>query len=532
MTDNNIFKKRAEKTREWISDPYNLSILGIVVLSLMIRVYFWIKFGDQTFWWDESEYGASAKYIYGIIDSYPLNPQRPFMFLGLIGSMYFIGIAEQLIKFFVVVVPSTFLVFCVYLLGKEMFDKQIGIISASLACMSWTFLFWTTRLQPDFLSMCFQILSIYYMWTYWQRGGTKSIIFSGLFASLGFQFKVSGLLVPAIFLIFILLKDRLDFIKNKDYWIFLLTFILFFIPQLIYSKIYFGSSLAIFSSGYAESLLEKIPFGWYNLKFIYLLTENVAFILFVIGAVMFLKFFLYLDVMIKDKKKVLNPQLFSILTILIVSCFYIFYIKGTEDRWVFLWLPFIFYIISFSLIFLFNKTKNYNHLFAYVLVAILIGFIGYNQIQHGWTITNQKYNSYGPIKDAGLWIKDNSIPGDKVLSISFPQIAHYSERNVSSYSKLHSEDQFLDYIKFNRPDFIQISIFEPHPKIFIQQVNENGYDALLLPIFNSSIIFKDNRVLSYNLNREILIDDINFELVYPKNRFDGVFVYRITYNQE
>jgi len=479
----------SKQVKHWLKDKYNLLFLAIIIFAAILRISLLIHTQGQTFWWDEAEYGATAKHFSSDL-YYPLNVQRPFIFPWIVSLFISVGLGETFIKFLVVIIPSIALVVSIYMLGTRMFSKPIGLISAFLASISWTFLFWSTRLQPDFASMFFQVMSIFFMWGYWQKPKTSSIMLAAVFASLGFQFKVSGLLVPAIFLVFVLLKEHLTFLKKKDYWIALATFVIVLIPQLIYTKIVFGSVSAFFlGSGYAGEVLVGNPIGWYVLKFFYSLLNVVLFVLFIIGLIMSLKFVLYLDILAKNKEKFFDASIFSVLSLIIVAAFYIFYIRGAEDRWLFLWLPFLFFLIGQALLYIYSKLKTYGTALAIIAVVALLAIAAYGQIKQGTALIDSKEQTYLPVKLAGLWIRDHSNPSDVVLSISYPQTAYYSERTVKSYSAIKNESDFDSILEKEHPRYFTQSLFEPHPPTIQDWINHHQDRLTIVQVYS---LDKDN----------------------------------------
>lgn len=461
---------RKQKIKNWLKNPYNLAIAGILIFAFIIRLYFFFLTTQQPLWWDEADYMSTAKH-WAFNVPYEFNIHRIPLFQFLAALFFITGFQELFIKFSLILLPSLFLVFAVYLLGKEMFNKKIALIAALLTSVSWTLLFWGARFQPDFLSMSFQVLSILFMWKYWKHNKSLFIIWAGVFAGLAFLFKISALLVPMIFIVFIFLKDRFSALKNKNYYYFALAFLAVLMPYFIWSYSSFGTPTA-FKSGYLERVGVPMPFGWYNLNFYYLLTENLLFILFLLGLLIALKFLLYSDILIKNKNKCFNPHIFSILTLIIISSFYIFYIKETDDRWVFLWLPFIFFLIGNSLIFVYKFIKKYNKSIAILITVGLLIFGLYSQLNHANVIIKNKKDSYMPVKQAALWLKDNSNKEDTILSISQPQTVYYSERLVYNFRNFN-KSEFDKIIREEKPTFLIVSIFENHPDWINEWIDEN-----------------------------------------------------------
>jgi 4-amino-4-deoxy-L-arabinose transferase-like glycosyltransferase len=441
-------------------------LIAILVLAFGIRLYYFDMTQAQALWWDEAEYMSAAKHwAFGV--PYEINPQRPPLFMFLSSLVFQAGLGELFIKFVFVLLPSVILVYLIYLLGKEMYDEKIGLIAAFLGAISWTFIFWSLRAQPDSLSVVFQVASVLFMWKYWKTDNTKAIILAGLFSALGFYFKVSALLIPLAFLAFILIKDRLSAFTNKKYYYFAITFLLTLVPYFVYAYLYFGKLFTLGS--YNSSITSHVALGWYNLQFFYLLTENILFILFLFGLVLSLKVLIVIDVLLKERKA--DPNLFSILLIVIVSVFYIAYIRGTEDRWVFIWLPFIFFMIGNALMFIYECGKVHA---KYLMIALIIGLLalgGFMQYQHADNLIKTKKDSYMPVKLGALWIKENSNPNDVVFSISYTQTVYYSERNVVTFSGNQSE--FEEMLRLKKPRYLMISIFEQHPDWMYAWVEDN-----------------------------------------------------------
>ena len=515
--------------KSWLKE--NWILCAILVLALLIRLwFFYITFGHPI-WFDESEYGSYGKLLANHLNGnpYEINPQRPPLFMYSIAGFFAAGfenLAEPLIILFLVLLPSLLLVYAIFLLGREMFNKKVGLIASALAAVSWTFLFWSNRIQPDFLSMCFQVLAVIFMWKYWKSqyksqtppvsssaaipgelGATAVpgreerffkkyawVICAGACTAAAFYFKVSALLVPMVFMVFIALKDRFSAFKDKGYWIYAATFILFMLPYFLWAYSTFGDPFA-FKLGYIDAPTDFPEPGWYNLKFYMTLTSGglgngniIMYIIFLAACVLAgLKVMLSLDFIVKDKTKAFDAKLFCLLVFIVVSCFYIFYMRNTDDRWVYLWMPFIFMMIGWVIMEGVEKIgssifKKYSKKALILTVCLLVIFMMFVQYQHADELIKYKADSYGPVKEASMWIKANSPPEAKVLSISYPQTVYYTERNVSTYSILRTKEEFQQYVIENKPQFLMVSIFEPHPAYVYEWVDENTRNGNIIPV--------------------------------------------------
>lgn len=482
--EDKLVNQRIEKVKKFFSKKAFFLLLLILLFALGIRIYYLFIVENQPIWWDEGEYLSTAKH-WAFNVPYQLSPQRPPLFQALITLTFLAGLNETLIKFLLVVIPSVFLVYLVYLLGKEMFNEKIGLIVSFLTAIHWSLLFWTTRFQPDIFTMCFQVLAIFFMWKYWKsesKNKQKLIILAGFFSALAFYFKVSALLVPLSFAVFILIKDRISAFKNKDYYIFSISFLITLLPYFIWAYLTFEDPFA-FRQGYSDAALSNsIPFGWYTLNFFYYFTQTVFFVLFIIGLILSLEFFLYLDLLVKNKKKCFSPEIFGIVVLLVVTSFYIFYIRGAEDRWLFLWLPFIFIFTAKALIFIYDVIKKQNEYFSLIALFIMLGFITFSQLSIANELIILKKESYSHVKLAGEWLKSYANKHDKVLTSAYPQIVYYSELNITHLtSKYKNPDLFKELIETTKPRFLVFLIGEFLPEEAINswlQQNQNKTKAV------------------------------------------------------
>src|SRR3989344_6990852 len=121
-----------EKTREFFKDKENRYLALILIFAFLIRLFYFMKTFQQPLWWDEAEYMSMAKSLFFNIP-YEFNSQRPILFPLLEGIvMWIFAKSEFMVRLLLVFLPSLALVYVSYLLGKEMFDKKIGLFIAFL----------------------------------------------------------------------------------------------------------------------------------------------------------------------------------------------------------------------------------------------------------------------------------------------------------------------------------------------------------------------------------------------------------------
>ncbi|MBI3333864.1 glycosyltransferase family 39 protein, partial [Candidatus Pacearchaeota archaeon] len=444
-----------------------------------------------------------------------------------------LGIPESGVHFLLVVVPSILLVYVIYLFGREAFNEKIGVYAAAASAFVWTYLFWTARFQPDFGSMVFQMLALFFFWKLFKQPGMKPAVLAGVCTALGFYFKISALIVPLSVLLYVCIKDGPAFLKNKYYWTAFLSFVMVLLPFLLWQMIAFDNAVA-FAPSYIEGT-DKAgrEYGWQTLSYFQLFPKTLFFLLFLIGiAVCIFRMALSLDVLWKQKEKLLDAGLFSLIILMVTSLFYIFYIQGViEDRWVFLLVPFVFYFSAAGIAFIEDRIKPYSRYLGILLVIVLFAFFIVAQVKDSSALIENKKASYLPVKEASLWIKEHSIPDETIFSISYTQTTAYAEREVHSYSGPTSEEGFIELLQEKKPDYLMISLFEPHPAWTLQQLRSpDGSSILVLPYFNSTVqISSQGQIIGINLKPVIERDGARFEYAYPLDTVNGVFVYKVNW---
>jgi 4-amino-4-deoxy-L-arabinose transferase-like glycosyltransferase len=457
----------------------NWILLAILIMTLVIRIFFFIETNNQAVWWDESSYlSAGLHYSNGI--PFMIEEIRPPLYQYMIAGLILIDCTDRMIILLLTLIPSVLLVYFIYLLVKEMLNETSGLIAAAFAAVSWNFIFWSNRAQPDFISLCLQVLAVYYFWKMLKveedptnnNKRYKLAAMAAMFAALGFYFKISALLVPLSLAVFVLIKDRFVAFKKSEYWIYLLSYVACFIPYCVWSYISFGNMLP-FVSPYSTNVAASMPLGWGALLFFNVFGLNVMFWTFLMGMVLCLKILLYGDLILKNKSYAFDYRLLVIVLVGVVLSFYIFYIKQVEDRWVFLLLPIMCLLCASVLYKVYDMLSLRNLKWVGVLlILVILSVNAYEQVKYAGSIIDNKKDSYSPVKDAAEWMKANSGPTEIIMSISYPQTVWYSKRHVETYS-IWNETYLTQYIDSNHPKFLTISIYEPHPSWIYAYIENN-----------------------------------------------------------
>ena len=463
----------SDKIIKWLRNPYNSILFAILLFAVAIRLFYFFQFSEQPIWWDEAEYMLKAK---SIALNFPASwhdywsPRKPILLAWIFVPFFKIGLSEAVMRF-VLVLLSIAGVYATYLVSKEFFDKKVALIATALMSFFWVHLFFSIRFLVEMPATPFFLLSLYFFSKgYIKKEGSKYIWLFGVFFALGFLIRVSYGIFLLPFLIYLLLEDKLKIILNKDLWIaaFLgfLVVLPFFIwlfqafPQDPIGK-FIGAKYGRFSFG-----VEHGSMGWpgvplyfadlaYVMKIPFLVLMIIGFI------IVFADLFLGLDLIFKKEYKQLRVKILILTWILFALVVFGLTRSYVEQRDNLPIAVFFFSFVGVALTKLQEFIRKYNKIIAIIAVLALIILGAIPQIKDGYDLTKYKSTSYLPVKEAALWIKDNSNKDDSVYTMSTVQNMYYSERRTFSFSGMN-KSEFITLILRDKPRYLVNSIFEPY----------------------------------------------------------------------
>lgn len=443
MDEEGIINKRAEKVKNWFKDPYNLAFFLIILLAIAIRLYFFILIKNQPVWWDEAEYLNMAKNWALGTEYLRYDSVRPILFSLVMALFFKISSTEFLPRFFMLTL-SVISVVGVYYLGKELYDKRVGLLSCFFASVFYLNLFFTYRLQVDIPSTTFFIFGTLFFYKYFKHKSNKSLYIGTVLIAVGTLFKQSTAFVLAAIFLYVLTTEKLKFLKKKEIWIAALIFILIELPYVIWGYIKFKGFVFTQASGVlapTNHLISGYILSGYTVLKNYLLLFPIYFswiflILFILGLLSMYKIILGFDILIKNKDESLNRDWFVFLILIGSLIVTSILLSHNEDRYILSAFSIIFIISGMFILKVYDYIKKYNKIIAIIFLVFLLSFNIYFQIfsaGHANDLIKSKSYSYLEIKNAGLWLKENSAPTDVVMSQSIHQIEYYSGRRAEAF---------------------------------------------------------------------------------------------------
>jgi len=467
-------ERRKNKIKSWLSNPYNLSIIGILIFAFAIRLYYFSLTKDQAVWWDEAEYLLKAKNIvFGTPDT-GWWFGRPVLFSLVVALLFKIGIGEIGIRFLWVLL-STFNILLIYLIGEKLFNKRVGLIAGFLFSFFYLDLFYTMRLLVDMPQVFFILLaSLFFIKGHLLQENKKYIWFIIPILVIGVLLRFTVGLFLILLLLFLFVTERFKFIKSKDWWISIAIGVLVYLPYGIWSFIKFKNPFYVITYvfGTAVGVGEfkemrnpgDTPFNVFMQYINYLpnYTQYLLFFIFILGFIFILfELFIGFDLLLKKDKK--QGKIFFVLLWVILPLIYFgFFVNHFEDRYIFMIFPTFFLVLALSIEKIHLFLSRYNKSIAISLVVVILAFGGFQMLKQSDSIIKTKISSYLPVKQAGIWILENTKPGDKIMSMSRPQNTYYSERET--YTIPSNEADFMANFTLLKPKFIIISTWENYPK--------------------------------------------------------------------
>ena len=475
-----------ETIKIWLKSNENKLLVLLMLFTIIMGLYYFFKLGNQPIWWDEGDYLAIAK-VWAIGMSQPewwshFTGMRPLLMPVVWFLFMKIGLGELAMRFFSILVPSILTVYLVYAVGRDLYNKKVGLIAGFIMSSYWVFLFYSFRLLTDIPALFLGMLTIYFFWSvYIKRKKNYGLYLAVVFGVLAFTARFPLALVLAFCFLYLLFIKKKEFFKDKTIWKALAFLVLCLLPYIIYF-IYSNFYLFQFYSGEA-SIAAKIMPAFSIFQMFPMLFEIVFFILLLFGLIFFFRFILNLDLFFYQKDEKFNSDFFILLWIIVHLMFYVFLIRAANDRWLLMLMPALFYVISRGLVEMYGFAKKYSNYFAVFLIFTLLLAGGYFQLNHANQLINIKKDTYKEVMLAGLWLKENTPIDAKIMTASIVQNQYYSERQTYSFyvNGTYTDKKLVEEkIQNLKPDYFIVSIFEPAftPEWVYSYPQENNLTAV------------------------------------------------------
>ncbi len=493
---------RKEKIKRWLKSSDNLLIFGLIGFITVVYLYYFFKIGPQPIWFDEGDYLSIARVWANNMAKPEWWPHftlmRPLL-MPLVWSIFLkFGSSEMFLRFATLLIPSLLASFVTFKLAESLFNKKVALIATIAFAFNWVWMFYTFRILTDIPSVLFSALSMYVFWEFYEKKQKNyGLYLSVAFGILAFSARYIGGIILASIAVYILITKRLKVIKRKELYISLLVGLLCLSPFFIYNYFNFDKQVFPGLSFYhgSESSAAKRPF------YIEAVTLHVPNLLgltfnkfglflvgfFIVGFILILEFILYADKLLKGEINSKNNLIFIFVILTIPFLYLIFGIRTADTRYLLANFSIICIVLAYGADFIALKLEGILKIkkIYFVFLIILSVSMVYWQISASDAFIKMKYGSYGEVKDAGVWLRDNTEIDSKIITASLTQNQYYSERQsydfynpknkpaneagcygVSGYDMNEScknltEAAFNEKVAQVKPDYIVVSVFEP-----------------------------------------------------------------------
>lgn len=367
--------------------------------------------------WDSYSYLLNTRFFSG--NGKYIEWSRPPLFSLFIAIMNTIfGESLILIRLFSVSL-SLLAIYLTYLLGKNLFNDNIGFLSALFLSTNPIFIFWSSKIYADIPLILCMSLSLIFLYQGTKKGLKKFFIISGFFAGIGILIKYVGVLIYPISFFFILFSDKKQMINLL---IFGITSFLIIFPWLAFNFIKFEDpffSLKI-SAGqttfYSSNILHYLITGPIYLNFsLFFLPEII-------------------------KRVSLRKKNYLILSLSIVIIFSFFQFDSRKEvRYMLTLLPYWYILFSDSIS---SKKMNLEKIKIFVIIS-LFGFM----IFTAFTISTKNH-----IQEASVLIKNITTDDTVIISNEWVEVGYYSNRMAKWFPE--KEEFLYQQMKYYNIDYI------------------------------------------------------------------------------
>ena len=427
--------------------------ISSLILSIILR--FSLLNVNKGLWWDEAVYLSlgrnilNKKYYIDVIASDKESFRSPF--LPLI-SAFSLLIDKEIVARLIVLLFSITGMITTYYLGKTLFDRKTGYLAATLLSSFPLYIFFGQMILSESIFVTFFSLSLltFYLGIEKEK---KYLYYCGFLTGLSFLTKYFALIIPVLYILYILLRRKEKILLKKETWVSIGIFLLTISPWFILGIEYYNNPIGGMIKNievYSQAFVQPLNFFFLNIYRIF-------------GyCVVLIPISLYF--LLKDRK----PQHVLIVISIILPFLYFSLSPHKEMR----------YLVSFSsvyaigIVYAIRRMKKYETLTISLLIFFIIQgyFLGYQTIKENEDVGLA-------LKEGSLFLKEITSPDEYVMSESYPYITYYSERIAVRIPK--DKKTFYSLIEEYNIKYIFINVNEPgNPDYFLNELRTKNFEEV------------------------------------------------------
>jgi len=513
--------ERTAKIKGWFKDPYVIGFIAIIVVAFIIRMYYFFQTLDQAVWWDEGEYMLRVKHLV-------LNTPQSGFFQGrelftpyFWALIYYLFNSETAIRF-VQVIISTLTVGVTYFLGKEVYDKKIGLLASAFMGFLWLHIFFTERLLTYLYAPLFYTLALGLFWVGYNKNYENKEryllwFFITIMIGVGIYYSIAFAAITVV--LYLLFSERLSFLKNKKLWKYFLISLPLLLLSFVPSYIVQGSIIPRLSQvGTIEATQTGAGIAGLltYIKMMPIILLSVYLWIAIISLYLLVKLILFFDIEIIKAKEMNESRkdLFMFLGALVPFAAYTWLSMtaggdagASYDAWILPVFPVLFCFMSkavFEITDWISGMLNGNMKKVFmILIGIILIWGFYGQIQFADSTIKTKEPSYYNLKPAGEWIKENTAKEDKIYSAAIPELTYYSEREIVGHDDPvtnGTQSGFLKMLKENKVKYFVLTSWERSPDWIYSLPDENKLNLTVVQVYFLDKEMKNPDVIIYRID--------------------------------
>jgi 4-amino-4-deoxy-L-arabinose transferase-like glycosyltransferase len=415
----------------WLRGRGTTCFLALLVFAAALRLYYFGLTRDQPLWWDEAGYMLKAK---SLAFGTPLTgwySARPILMPLFVSMLLRIGAGETTVRLLWVVLSTAGLVF-LYRIGRILFNERVGLCAIALGAVLYVDLFYTARLLTDVPQVFFVMAAAFLLVRSVVHGDPSDVGLRrdtwaiGALLALGTATRFTVGLFAVVTLLFLLAVKGRTLLRAVDWYVSLVGGALMLLPFGLYYAIAYGSVLRPFE---AKALTQGASSGLL-LRYVRYLpnyTTPLATVFLLIGIGWAAAVIARHPGRIRSEPRI-QGYVLLLLWIAVPGAFFTGIVDHFEDRYLVMLLPAVLLMIGIGLDAAYVQIGKRSRALACAVVIAVVAYSAYVMAAEADTIIRKKVESFQSVRAAGLWIKQHSVPGDRVVSASVPQITYYSER--------------------------------------------------------------------------------------------------------
>jgi 4-amino-4-deoxy-L-arabinose transferase-like glycosyltransferase len=404
----------------------NKNIRGVffILLILFLLGFFLRIFLTNCYYWDEIVYLQHADIFSGKINNYNEFDIRPPLISLIFAGLFKIWNNPLIANLFLTFISSLSIIL-IYFLGKELFNRPIGLISAFILAFMPYHIYFSKQILVHTLALFFGILFFLFL----KRGENKNrslyFLFSGIFLACVVLTRFTYIILFLILGLNFILFFKKYSIKNVIYLS--AGFLLLFLPYLIWIKSLYGDFFYSFRAG-------SIALGSFSNDFMFYFLNIPV----VLSFICLLGLFFWIFFAIKNKDFSKNE--FILMLWVLVPIIFLSFASHKELRYAFIIITPAILLAAIGF-FKFFKNTRFKKTF-FVIFIILLLFFGLI-----FSLPNfYNRNCNNDAKFVSNWLMENPPESNRVYVLDYyPYVAYYT--NLTTIIAPLNKDRFLN--KYN-----------------------------------------------------------------------------------